>query len=323
MTLHPANREELSALLAAANASGRKVRNFDLARLAGLLEHKVEDMTARVETGMTLAVLQEHLQSRGQWLPVDPPSPERLSLGSLLASDASGPRRFGCGTIRDHLLGLTVALADGRLIRSGGNVVKNVAGYDLMKVFIGSRGSLGVLVEATFKLRPVPGCEKFVEAQCVSLPDADKLVEAVLDSELAPLVLDLHSLWAAPNVLSLVLGFAGTTEEVEWQLSKAAALGFMQPSSLDYEKKFHAASALVNKVSVLPSQTTAVIGRLGGARFVARMGNGIVYHDGPAIGPAIGSNEARNTSAPGRIDQLTQRLKDEFDPKHILPEPPP
>src|SRR5207248_4275632 len=112
----------------------------------------------------------------------------------MLNSNISGPRRFGYGSIREHLLGLKVVLADGRLIHCGGKVVKNVAGYDLCKLFVGSRGSLGVLLEATFKVRPLPEVEQFVGARCDSLSAAAALLEAVRDSELTPVVLDLHNL---------------------------------------------------------------------------------------------------------------------------------
>jgi len=163
MNLAPTNVADLTVLLAKAQASGEKVRSIDLGALGRLLEHKSEDMTATVEAGITLADLQQQLAARGQWLPIDPPKPEELNIGTILETNASGPRRLGYGTIRDYVIGMTVALADGRLIHSGGKVVKNVAGYDLMKLFIGSRGSLGVIVEATFKVLPLPEREQFVD----------------------------------------------------------------------------------------------------------------------------------------------------------------
>jgi FAD/FMN-containing dehydrogenase len=322
MMLQPSSREDLAALLSAASQRSERIDGVDLSRIARLLDHQVEDMTARVEGGMKLADFQEQLRQRGQWLPVDPPAPDRLTVAELLATDASGPRRFGWGTIRDHVIGLTVALADGRLIRSGGNVVKNVAGYDLMKLFIGGQGSLGVILEVTFKLRPVPESEKFVQADCASVSQADKLAEAVLDSELTPTVLDLHNQSAAGGPMALVLGFAGTVEEVDWQLATAASLGFTQPASLDYDHRFRAANGCLSKESVLPSRMAETIARLDGAGFVARFGNGIVYHDASAQVPASNSTQAIRGGPNGPGAALTQRLKDEFDPKRILSEPP-
>src|SRR6185503_10819360 len=159
MKLCPSSAEELARSLRDASQAASRIERIDLSALSRILEHAPEDMTVTVEAGATLASLQRALASRGQWLPVDPPHPERLTLAGLLDTNASGPRRAGFGTIRDYVIGLRVALADGRLIRSGGKVVKNVAGYDLMKLFIGARGTLGVIVEVTFKLLPLPEAE--------------------------------------------------------------------------------------------------------------------------------------------------------------------
>src|SRR5437016_4261154 len=226
MKLKPASIAELSRLLVTDCTRMEKVTSFDLRALNRLVEHKAEDMTATVGAGMTLADLQKQLALNGQWLPVDPPNPEGLSIGALLATNVSGPRRFGYGTIRDYVIGLQVVLADGRIIHSGGKVVKNVAGYDLMKLFIGSRGSLGIIVEVTFKVLPLPETEQFVEAKCSSLEDAEKLIDALLNSNLAPIVLDLHNLSPTKRHLSMVAGFAGTRDDVAWQLAKAAELEF-------------------------------------------------------------------------------------------------
>src|SRR5882672_2443682 len=213
MKLKPASIAELASFLAGNRTRMEKVTSFDLTALDRLVEHKAEDMTATVGAGMNLANFQRQLALDGQWLPVDPPKTESLSIGALLATNVSGPRRFGYGTIRDYVIGLQVVLADGRIIHSGGKVVKNVAGYDLMKLFIGSRGSLGIITEVTFKVPPVPETEQFVEAKCASLEDAEKLIDALLNSDLAPIVLDLHNMSSTSRRLSLVVGFAGTPED--------------------------------------------------------------------------------------------------------------
>ena len=309
--LKPASIAELASLLAADRTRMEKVTSFDLTALNRLEEHKAEDMTATVGAGMNLADLQKQLALNGQWLPVDPPQPEDLSIGALLATNVSGPRRFGYGTIRDYVIGLQVVLADGRIIHSGGKVVKNVAGYDLMKLFIGSRGSLGIIVEVTFKVLPLPETEQFVEAKCSSLEDAEKLIDALLNSNLAPIVLDLHNLSPTKRHLSMVVGFAGTPDDVAWQLGKAAELGFTDPSSLDYGNFFFTQGPSFQRISVLPSKTVEVIRTLNNAPFVARAGNGIIYHSGPII-----------PNYQERPIKLEERLKNEFDPKHIFPDLP-
>jgi FAD/FMN-containing dehydrogenase len=344
----PANADELSQILAAAFARKEKVGAVDLSALNRVVEHKPEDMTVTAQAGITLAALQSELAKHNQWLAVDPPQPERLTLRELTDTNASGPRRFGCGTIRDYLLGIQVALADGTLIRAGGKVVKNVAGYDLGKLFIGAHGSLGVVTELTFKLRPLPELERFVSAQFESETEAERILECVLDSELTPTVLDLHNMGENPTphvvaysplpapssrgegeerlaadaadssagsvsgkVLTLVLGFAGSREETEWQVAKAGEFGLAAPGSLEHEAKFWLAQTPVSRVSVLPSKLMAVVRGLGGAPFVARAGNGIVYHRGVTA------------SSDDRLPiKLMRRLKDTFDPRHILPELP-
>jgi glycolate oxidase FAD binding subunit len=127
-----------------------------LRRLDRVLEHEPADLTATAEAGITVDLLQAALGARGQWLPLDPPAPAETTLGGVLAANLSGPRRHGYGTARDHVIGIRVVTADGQLVRAGGKVVKNVAGYDLAKLYIGSRGTLGIVVDATLKLRPCP-----------------------------------------------------------------------------------------------------------------------------------------------------------------------
>lgn len=121
-----------------------------------VVEYEPADLTAVLEAGLTLARVQEILGQHNQFLPLDPPCPERATLGGILAVNQSGPLRLGYGTARDIVIGTKAVLADGTLIKSGGKVVKNVAGYDLNKLFIGSLGTVGVIVEAAFKVYPKP-----------------------------------------------------------------------------------------------------------------------------------------------------------------------
>jgi glycolate dehydrogenase FAD-binding subunit len=308
MTLRPSSVDDLAKTFADLTSAGGRVTKMDLSALSRLLAYTPEDMTVTVETGITLAALQSQLAQRGQWLPIDPPNPERTTIATLLAHDVNGPRRFGFGTIREHLLGLKVVLTDGRVIRNGGKVVKNVAGYDLCKLFVGDRGTLGVVVEATFKVLPRPEQEKFLAARCESLSKAGALIDALLESELTPVSLDLHN-GTKPALCSVVIGFAGVNEDVEWQTTKALALGVTEPADLQYEEQFWT-SALPQpaRLSVLPSRLIERIAQLGPASFVARAGNGIIYYRG---------------TPPPKVEQpleLMRRVKEAFDPKHILPE---
>src|SRR6266508_3278743 len=134
------------------------------ARLGRVLEHAAGDLVTRVEAGVRLADLQAELAPAGQLLGLDPPE-AGATVGGVVAANASGPRRLRYGTVRDLLIGITVVLADGTVAHSGGKVVKNVAGYDLGKLFAGSLGTLGVIVEAIFRLHPVPAASAVVTAE--------------------------------------------------------------------------------------------------------------------------------------------------------------
>ena len=125
-------------------------------RLSKLIQHEPADLVASAEAGLTLREFQEQLRQQGQWLPIDPPDDGTATLGGAVATGLSGPQQTGYGPVRSHVIGLRVVLADGTLIKAGGNVVKNVAGYDLCKLFTGSYGTLGLITEVTFKLRPLP-----------------------------------------------------------------------------------------------------------------------------------------------------------------------
>ena len=123
-------------------------------RLNKLTHHEPGDMVATAEAGMALGDFQNALAQNGQWLPLD--GDPHATLGGLIATDRSGPRALGYGTLRDMVLGMSVVNGDGVARKCGGKVVKNVTGYDLAKLYIGSLGTLGVVTEVTFKLRPLP-----------------------------------------------------------------------------------------------------------------------------------------------------------------------
>lgn len=255
--------------------------------MTAAIEHIPEDMTVTADASLTLTALQTELAKGGQWLPVDPPSPGSLTIANLITRNASGPRRFGYGTIRDYVIGLKVRLHDGRIIKTGGKVVKNVAGYDLPKLFIGSGETLGNIIDTTFKLRPLPERECFAQKPCTTLAEAGAAIETVLNSPMTPTVLDLYNTNA--GLFSIVLGFDGTKEEVEWQSVEARKLGFADEAHLDYEKDFWAVElASIRKMSVLPSRLIETITKSVTGNFVARAGNGVVYYHGEA--PPLGAH---------------------------------
>jgi glycolate dehydrogenase FAD-binding subunit len=132
---------------------------FSTERMTRLLEYEPADLTCRVEAGMRFSDLQATLRSQGQRLPLDPPHPERATVGGMVAANTNGLTRARYGTVRDWVIGIAVAYPSGKVARAGGKVVKNVAGYDLMKLHIGALGTLGVVAEVNFKVQAQPEAE--------------------------------------------------------------------------------------------------------------------------------------------------------------------
>ena len=198
---------------------------LSLERLAGVVEYVPEDLTVTVQAGMPLAALEALAAERSQEVPLDPMGSGAATVGGILSAGAVGPRRMLYGGPRDVLLGARVALADGRVIRSGGRVVKNVAGYDLNKLWVGSLGTLGVLTEVTLKLRPKPACRRTLYYSFGDLTEALQAAEAVLGSELLSAAVTLLSPGAAANLglpehFGLALELAESETNVAYQMDR-------------------------------------------------------------------------------------------------------
>ena len=158
-------------------------------KLNRITSYEPGDLVVTVQAGAKLSEVQAELAKRNQWLPLDPPYAE-ATIGGILATNSAGPRRYGYGTIRDHLLGTRTVGADGVVTRSGGRVVKNVTGFDLHKLHVGAFGSLGVVSEASFKLRPRPDISAAFVFPCASVEEAHALCLRVYDSKLRPVALE-------------------------------------------------------------------------------------------------------------------------------------
>lgn len=284
-----------------------------LRRLSRLLEHEPGDLTATVEAGLTLAALQSTLRARGQWLSLDPAEPERATVGGIVAANAAGARRHLYGTVRDLLIGITVVTAEGAVVRGGGKVVKNVAGYDLPKLFVGSRGTLGIIVEATFKLRPAPDDERLLAARFDRLKDCGAAVRGVLASDLIPNTLDVADAAAAPVLRLpgepvLVVGFDGLSEQVDWQVreftSLVATLGGREvtplpaaawPRLTTMARDAMAAPAAVMSLSVLPALVVDTMEQ--GAQAARQRGLASAWSAHAGVGAVTGALLAEAESA--------------------------
>ena len=234
----PASGEALAATLAWASSERLSVRvsgggtkqdwgapggTVDLllstAALSGVVEHRHGDLTATVEAGTTLAAVNATLAARGQRLPWDPPWPRQATIGGIVATNDSGPRRHGHGAPRDSIIGVTLARVDGRVAKAGGIVVKNVAGYDLSRLLTGSFGCLGVVLTATFKLAPAPPASRTVAVAVDTLEDAAPIAADLAGSPLTPTAVEVA--WAPARLL---VRFESVEASVAQQAEEARAL---------------------------------------------------------------------------------------------------
>jgi glycolate oxidase FAD binding subunit len=283
--LEPASQEEAAKILYECSQAGRSVRivgggtkqdlgnpyaetalRLSTRKLDKLIDYQPQDLTVTVGAGMPLARLQELLAKQGQMLPLDPATISGQTVGGVLATNRSGPRRLLYGTARDLLLGCRFVLADGNIGRSGGRVVKNVSGYDLHKLFIGSFGTLGLLTEVTFKVVPIPQTIGVAKAFFEDPEAALRATRQCATSNLMPSLLEIMDdtlVGATSNKtdgqrgLTVIFGAEGFESAVKSQLvgmreicAKANPLVLVDP---DYGNKTPLALAnLVYRVKVPP-----------------------------------------------------------------------
>jgi glycolate oxidase FAD binding subunit len=237
---YPANVEELGRSVAAAALAnlamipvgngaqlgiGRSPRRYDVAmctrRMRRVVAHEAADLTVTVEAGTTIDELNASLAAATQFLPLDPPRSNEVTIGGLVATDATGPLRFAYGKVRDVLIGMRAVLADGTIVKAGGRVVKNVAGYDLMKLMAGSHGSLAIVAEATFKVRPRPEIEAVFVVGVERIQDAVAAGLYALSARLQPAFVEAVNQIAADTVglraPALIIGCHGSAGEIEAQ----------------------------------------------------------------------------------------------------------
>ena len=156
-----------------------------LERLNLLVEHDQANLTATVQSGHRLAALQEVLARHNQFLPFDPPAPARATVGGIVATNLNGPRRSCYGSVRDLVIGMKIVLASGEQIKAGGKVVKNVAGYDMCKLLVGSLGTLGIITEVTLRMTPIPETAATLFASG-TLPKVQQFANELSRSKLLP-----------------------------------------------------------------------------------------------------------------------------------------
>jgi glycolate oxidase FAD binding subunit len=369
----PASAEETAAILAEAALAATPVRpvggatKLDWGRppqapaalvstrsLVGVVEHNAADLTAIVRTGTPLAAAQEEFGRAGQMVALDPPlgAGRGATIGGVVATGDAGPLRHRYGAPRDLLLGVQVALSDGTLARSGGKVIKNVAGYDLAKLLAGSFGTLGIVTEVALRLHAVPRASMTVVGDA---DDADAMQRAVVALGRLPLELECFDVrWAAGRgaVLARVAGAAA--DERAAAVKRMAADVGLDARVVDDDSEVwreqsgaqRSSEGAVVRVSGLPTRLAAIAraaDRLG-ASVVGRASVGLVWVALPAAGTGdlvAGIEQLRADLHPlacvvldapeevrAKVDvwderarsqtELMRRVKQRFDPAGIL-----
>jgi glycolate oxidase FAD binding subunit len=322
---------------------------LDLTGVAGLVEYEPADLTVTVEAGMTLERLQSVLGEHGQWLPVDPPCAPQATIGGLLATNASGPVRHSKGTLRDLVIGMQFVTSEGALVKSGGRVVKNVAGYDLAKLQIGALGTLGVITQATFKVSPLPAATLNLVMNTADVAKLESLTKTLAGTQLP--VQGLALVFRAGDGWSLNARFAGggaavsrSQNEVsqlcatsalslteatddEWDaLLKPLQVGTVVRASVSQSKLYPLLSAyaeVASFVAAYPSSGVAHVvlkDRATGAD-VTSLRKRCVDAGGALViecGPLDLRRSAGVWGEPRSDFALMQSLKAEFDPKRLL-----
>jgi FAD/FMN-containing dehydrogenase len=286
------------------------------------IEHEPADLIAVAQAGVTLSTFNQTLAENGQWLPLDPPDDGRATLGGIVATGLGGAQQFGYGRPRGSVIGMTVVLADGNIIRPGGRVVKNVAGYDLCKLFTGSYGTLGIITELIFKLRPRPARE----ATVIATGSVNNLLaagRALIDARLFPVAVELLSSAVATRLdittdsAALLVRFAGNEKGVAYQVEQA--LLHLKNSTTKTTEVLNDDAQLWQSVAALPLQeppsfaTRMLPTQL--AESLSTLSPEAIWQAGVADGRLRQFNVA---ATPRRLDPLSQRLKHQLDPFNLF-----
>ncbi|HEY7489230.1 MAG TPA: FAD-binding oxidoreductase [Streptosporangiaceae bacterium] len=318
---------------------------IDTTRLDHVIEHAAGDLVVKVEAGVTMDRLAEVLAAKGQRLAVDIPL-AGSTVGGTLAIGAAGPLRLRYGTARDLLIGVTIVRADGSIAKSGGKVVKNVAGYDLGKLFTGSYGTLGLIAEAAFRLHPLPAARRYVTATVADGPAANRAVQAVLHSSAVPSAIEVDAPPGGPISLSVLVegvaeGIPARAELVAELLGPDARIDADLPP---WWGRYPDGATLID-VTAPPTALPAVLQAAGAAGVRGSAGSGHWQVGMPGDLPAdrVAELAARLRAAltpdggsaivrvapddvrtrvdlwgPASALTLMRRVKDQFDPDHRL-----
>jgi glycolate oxidase FAD binding subunit len=282
---------------------------IDTRGLSQVIDYPAADMTITVEAGITMARLRDVLAGHRQRLQIDAPQADRATLGGVYATNTSGPRRFGHGRPRDQIIGVSFVTSDGAVVKGGGRVVKNVAGYDFPKLLTGSLGTLGIITQLTLKVRPIPEADALAWVPLPSFASLHEALERLNTSGTRPVAVEVFNRLAAPLILGasaplgdnacvLVVGFEDNAASVSWQVDRLrtevgrndveVVQGTNAAPLWEALTEFPAAEVgpLSFVANIPPSKVAGFVGALGSDDWAvqAHAGNGIVRgHALPAI----------------------------------------
>lgn len=234
-------------------------------RISGVVEHAWEDLAFTVKAGTAISALQTHLATHRQRLALDPLWPDRSTVGGVIATNDSGSLRLRFGSVRDLILGVTIVLPNGTIARSGGKVVKNVAGYDLPKLLVGSYGTLAVITEATFRAHPFPQSVRTLSFEFNDIDAANRFMLAIADTAMVPTGMQLRS--ERDRKRSVDVRFEGVPVGIEVQSRQAITLAgdarnvVPAPNCWNIAESFWngAQQCVIGKFSVLPSRIASTV----------------------------------------------------------------
>lgn len=283
LPIEPTTPEELATHLSEASSQrqtihlgGRSTSRCDVAistrRMNRILIYNPSDLTISVEAGITYAALSTALAAHGQMIPLDPPNPDTATIGGILASNISGPRTRLYGTARDMVIGMTFATLEGKLVQTGGMVVKNVAGLDMAKLMIGSFGTLAAIAVANFRLHPIPANTRTFEWKFDAVPAAIAARDRVLKSQLQPMAVDLTKEDGKYRLLVQAGGSTAVLARYSRELSDARAIEGEEETEIWRQIREFSRMAIPCKLT----EVGALLESLPGPA-IARAGSGVVY----------------------------------------------
>ena len=338
-------------------SSPDSVKRVDLQKMSSVVDYPARDMTVTVQAGMAVSELKKILAEEKQQLPIDE-FDSSITVGALVAGDIAGPRQYGYGTLRDYVIGIEAVDGRGRVFHAGGRVVKNVAGYDLCRLMVGSRGLLGILTQVTFKLKPLPEKTMLRSFRFGDVADLETALTELNVTAANPVLLDFEFVSATPaqqqtgdsigdqelHPYSLHVGVEGTPAACSWQVEElrndcAGGEEITSDGSSALSADHYCRDAGYGwhdgevRIRTFPSKLVAVAAELGASGYSSQghAGNGIVF-----VKDDVGNGEVRavcedlvlrhggtvsewTVDHPAKdTDALSARLRSTFDPQSLF-----